>query len=114
MDREADEGPLLLSLAKEAFRKQVSKRVRPLARGFVERWMACELWLYPAVVQRHGNELHTYRTVVLEVLRGTSLDDMLEICRETRPDLADLWSKPAARSKLSKELSKSIEAVERI
>src|SRR6266508_1941731 len=111
MDADEEEGPLLLALAKDAFRKQIAKRVRPLARGYVERWMACELWLYPSVIQRHRNELHSYRDVVIEVLRHTSLDDLLTICRETRPDLNDLWSKPAAREKLSKEISKSIEAV---
>ena len=112
MGAEPEEGPLLLALAKEAFRKQIAKRVRPLARSYVEKWMACELWLYPAVIQRHGNELHSYRDVVLEVLRVTSVDEMLLICRKTRPDLDDLWSKPAAREKLSKEIVKSIAAVE--
>ena len=111
MKRDDEEGLLLLALAKDAFRKQVAKRVRPLARGYVERWMACELWLYPSVVQRHRNELHSYGDVVIEVLRHTTLDDLIAICRETRPDLNDLWSKPAAREKLSKEISKSIEAV---
>ena len=113
MDGDSEEGPLLLALAKDAFRKQIASRVRPLSRGYVERWLACELWLYPAVIQRHGNELHSYRSVVLEVLRNTSLDEMLAICRESRPDLRDLWSKPAAREKLSKEIGKAIEAVER-
>jgi len=111
MKRDDEEGLLLLALAKDAFRKQVAKRVRPLARGYVERWMACELWLYPSVVQRHRNELHSYGDVVIEVLRHTTLDDLIAICRETRPDLNDLWSKPAAREKLSKEIAKSIEAV---
>src|SRR6266508_974537 len=97
MDGDDEEGPLLLALAKDAFRKQIAKRVRSLARGYVERWMACELWLYPSVIQRHRNELHSYRDVVIEVLRHTSLDDLLTICRETRPDLNDLWSKPSER-----------------
>src|SRR6266540_2013416 len=88
MDADEDEGPLLLALAKDAFRTQIAKRVRPLARGYVERWMACELWLYVSVIQRHRNELHSYRDVVLA------------ICRETRAHLNDLWSKPAAREKL--------------
>src|SRR5437773_1865155 len=50
---EPPETRLLLELAKEAFRQQVAKRVRPLARSYVERWMGCELWLYPSVIQRH-------------------------------------------------------------
>ena len=103
---------LLLELAKESFRQQVAKRVRPLARSYVERWMGCELWLYPSVIQRHQNELHSYKTVVIETLRKTSLDDMLSICRKTRPDLEDLWKKPAAREKLGKEIEKAIEAVQ--
>jgi len=64
------------------------------------------------VIQRHSNELHSYKMVVLQTLRTTSIDDMLAICRATRPDLADLWSKPAARAKLQKEIEKAIEAVE--
>src|SRR5207247_9134498 len=90
---------LLLELAKEAFRQQVAKRVRPLARSYVERWMGCELWLYPSVIQRHGNELHSYKAVVIETLRKTSLDEIISICRTTRPDLDDLWKKPAARDR---------------
>src|SRR5881296_1246158 len=109
---EPPETRLLLELAKEAFRQQVAKRVRPLARSYVERWMGCELWLYPSVIQRHGNELHSYKAVVLETLRKTSLDEMLSICRATRPDLSDLWAKAAARTKLQKEIERAIEAVE--
>ncbi len=98
METEGDERRLLLELAREAFRKQIAKRVRPLARGYVEKWMSCEFWLYPAVISRHRNELHSYRGVVSEVLRNTTIDEMLSICRDVRPDLKDLWSKPAARS----------------
>lgn len=112
MAAESSEGPLLLELAKDSFRQQIAKRVRPLARSYVERWMRCELWLYPAVVQRHRNELHSYRHIVLEVLRSTSVDEMLGICRKARPDLTDLWSNPAAGTKLTMEIAKSIEAVE--
>jgi len=109
---EPAETRLLLELAKEAFRQQVAKRVRPLARSYVERWMGCELWLYPSVIQRHGNELHSYKAVVIEILRKTSLDEILSICRTTRPDLDDLWKKPAARDKLKKEIERAMDAVE--
>ena len=112
MATEPTERALLLELAKDSFRQQIAKRVRPLARSYVEKWMKCELWLYSSVVQRHTNELHSYKTVVLQTLRTTSVDDMLAICRTTRPDLTDLWSKPAARAKLQKEIEKAIEAVE--
>ena len=112
MATEPAEGALLLELARDSFRQQIAKRVRPLARSFVEKWMRCELWLYSSVIQRHSNELHSYKAVVLQTLRTTSLEDMLAICRTTRPDLADLWSKPAARTKLQKEIEKAIEAVE--
>lgn len=74
--------------------------------------MGCELWLYSSVVQRHMNELHSYKNVVLETLRKTSLDDMLSICRSTRPDLEDLWKRPAARDKLKKEIETAIATVE--
>src|SRR3989442_791407 len=81
-------------------------------RSYVEKWLKCELWLYSSVIQRHSNELHSYKAVVLQTLRTTSLDDMLAICRTTRPDLVDLWSKPEARAKLQREIEKAIEAVE--
>jgi len=110
--KESTERALLLELAKDSFRQQIAKLVRPLARSYVEKWMACDLWLYSSVVQRHSNELHSYKSVVLQTLRSTSIDDMLTICRSTRPDLADLWSEPAARAKLQKEIEKAIEAVE--
>lgn len=74
--------------------------------------MNCELWLYSSVLQRHSNELHSYKRVVVETLRKTSLDEMLAICRSTRPDLEDLWNRPAARDKLGKEIVRAIEAVE--
>lgn len=112
MADEPHDTALLLDLAKDAFHRQVAKRVRPLARSYVERWMGCELWLYSSVVQRHMNELHSYKNVVLETLRKTSIDHMLSICRSTRPDLEDLWTRPAARDKLKKEIEKAIAAVE--
>jgi hypothetical protein len=112
MPDEPHDTALLLDLAKEAFQQQVAKRVRPLARSYVERWMGCELWLYSSVVQRHLNELHSYKNVVLETLRKTNLDDMLSICRSTRPDLEDLWKRPAARDKLRKEIERAVAAVE--
>ncbi len=102
---------LLLELAKDAFAKQVAKRVRPLSRGFVEHWMKGEFWLYPDVVRRHATELHAYKPVVLEVLRSTSVDEMLDICRKTRPDLTYLWHDPAAKAKLHKEIDEAIRAV---
>lgn len=102
---------LLLDLAKDAFTKQVAKRVRPLSRGFVERWMKGELWLYSDVVRRHGTELRAYKPVVLEVLRATTVDEMLDICRHTRPDLTYLWQDPAARAKLTREIDEAVKAV---
>ncbi len=106
------ERALFLDLAKDAFRRQVERRVRPLARSYVERWMKCEFWLYTSVVTRHATELHAFKPVVLEVLRQSTVDEMLEICRRTRPDLTYLWHDPAARDKLGKELQEAIKAVE--
>jgi len=74
--------------------------------------MGCELWLYSSVVQRHENELHSFKNVVLETLRKTGLDELLSICRSSRPDLEDLWKRPAARDKLKKEIEKAIAAIE--
>ncbi len=108
---ESDES-LLLGLAKDAFHRQVAHRVRPLSRSYVQRWMASEFWLYPAVLARHSTELRAFKPLVLEVLRDSYADEMLVICRETRADLVDLWSSPAAREKLQKELQESVRAVE--
>ncbi|HYM41120.1 MAG TPA: hypothetical protein VEY12_13405 [Thermoplasmata archaeon] len=102
---------LLFELAKEAFTKQVATRVRPLSRGFVERWMKGEFWLYADVVRRHATELRAYKPVVLEVLQATSVDEMLDICRRTRPDLTYLWHDPAAHVRLSREIDEAIQAV---
>ncbi len=103
---------LFLELAKDAFAKQIAKRVRPLSRGYVEQWMKGDLWLYTAVVQRHATELRAFKPVVLEVLRATSVDEMLEICRHTRPDLTYLWHNSAAKAKLVKEIDEAVKAVE--
>lgn len=103
---------LLLELAKDAFAKQVAKRVRPLSRGFVERWMKGDLWLYRDVVSHHATELRAYKPVVLEVLQATSIDEMLDICRKTRPDLTYLWHDPAAKVKLAKEIDEAVQAVQ--
>lgn len=108
---ETSETTLLLSLARETFTRQVAKRVRPLARSYVERWMQCEFWLHTSVVRDHRTELHAYKAVVLETLRKTTIEEMLAVCRKTRPDLDDLWTMPAAREKLTKEIARSLEAV---
>jgi hypothetical protein len=73
--------------------------------------MKGEFWLYPDVVRRHTTELRFYKPVVLEVLQATSVDEMLEICRRTRPDLTYLWHDPAARSRLAREVEEAIKAV---
>lgn len=111
---EGAELPLFLSLAKDAFARQVERRVRPLARSYVERWAACELWLHTSVVRDHATELRMFKPVVLETLRNTTVEEMVAICRRTRPDLNDLWSQPAARAKLTQEIERSIVAVERL
>lgn len=108
----SQERRLLLAIAKDAFAGQVAKRVRPLARSYVERWSKCELWLHRSVVLENERELHAYKSIVLEVLRGTKVEELLAICRSTRPDLDDLWGTAAAKEKLAAEVKKAIEAVE--
>lgn len=103
---------LFLDLAKDAFARQVAKRVRALSRGYVERWMKGEFWLYPDIVRRHGTELRAFKPVVVEVLKATSVDEMLDICRRTRPDLTYLWHEPAARERLTREIEEAIKSVE--
>src|SRR3990172_3457383 len=104
--------PLLLALAKDACARQVARRVRPLARGYVERWTKGEFWLYRSVVLENERELRAYKPVIIETLRNTTPRELLAICRATRPDLNDLWSTPAAEARLSQEIGKAIEAVE--
>jgi len=112
MPAEKSDLPLLLDLAKEAFLRQVAKRVRPLARGYVERWTQGELWLYKSVVLENERELRGFKPLVLEVLRSSTIDELLGICRTTRPDLVDLWNLPTARAQLGEELAKARDAVE--
>lgn len=112
MPRKGSEAALLFDLANDAFHRQIERRVRPLARSYVERWLAGEFWLYEDVVRRHGTELHAYKALVLEVLRKSRADELLRICRRTRPDLADLWDAPAARERLEREIEASLRAVE--
>ena len=104
--------PLLLDLAKEAFRRQIAKRVRPLSRAYVERWTRGEFWLHTSVVQRHRAELRAYKDIVLETLRTTTVDEMFAVCRQVRPELDDLWSSPPARGRLTMERERSIDFVE--
>jgi hypothetical protein len=110
--RRTQEARLLLELAKDAFSRQVAKRVRPLARSYVERWSQGEFWLHRSVVLENERELRAYKPIVLEVLRGTKVEELLKICRTTRPDLDDLWATPAAKDKLTEEIQKAIAAVE--
>jgi hypothetical protein len=110
--RRTQEARLLLELAKDAFSRQVAKRVRPLARSYVERWSHGEFWLHRSVVLENERELRAYKPVVLEVLRSAKVGALLKICRSTRPDLDDLWTTPAAKGKLIQEIQKAIEAVE--
>jgi hypothetical protein len=109
---ETSDLPLLLGLARDAFKLQVAKRVRPLARSYVERWARGEFWLYRSVVRESERELRAYKAVVLETLRHTEVRELLKICRDTRPDLDDLWSLAEAKTRLAKEIAMAIEAVE--
>jgi hypothetical protein len=109
---EASDRPLLLELAKDAFARQVARRVRPLARSYVERWLKGEFWLYKSVILENERELRGYAAIVLETLRRTSTKELLDLCRTTRPDLDDLWSDPASKTRLSQEIAGAIEAVE--
>src|SRR2546427_383877 len=70
MVKEPLESPLLLELARDAFRRQIATRVRPLARSYVEKWMACELWLYPSVIrsEEHTSELQSQSNLVCRLL----------------------------------------------
>src|SRR2546430_15370953 len=104
---EQSEGALLLELAKDSFRQQIAKRVRTLARSYVEKWLKCELWMYSSGSKGHSKELHSDKADVLHTLRTPSLDEMAAICGTRRPDRVGVRSKRAARAELPTETQKA-------
>ncbi|MEE9593311.1 MAG: hypothetical protein V3W28_07005 [Thermoplasmata archaeon] len=98
---------LLVTMAREATLAKVAQRVRPLSRGYVERWIGGEFSLADQVVQRHANDIRAYQELVLQTMDGLSVEELLLKCEETRPDLGDLWGSKKAHARLSEEWSQA-------
>ncbi|MFQ6013450.1 MAG: hypothetical protein ACE5LS_07390 [Thermoplasmata archaeon] len=98
---------LLVTMAREATLVKVAQRVRPLSRGYVERWIAGEFSLADQVVQKHANDIRAYRDLVLQTMDALTVEDLLLRCEETRPDLEDLWGSPEAHERLAEEWDKA-------
>ncbi len=94
---------LLVTMAREATLAKVAQRVRPLSRGYVERWIGGEFSLADQVVQKHANDIRAYQDLVLQTMDSLTVEDLLRKCEETRPDLGDLWGSDGARQRLGEE-----------
>jgi len=101
-------------MARHAVLNKVAQRVRPLSRGYVEQWIAGKFSLVDTVARRHESEIRAWKDVVLETMGTMTVDELLGVCRTTRPDLNDLWNDPGARRKLSEEWRKAHGYVQRL
>ncbi len=90
-------------MAREATLAKVAQRVRPLSRGYVERWIVGEFSLADQVVQKHANDIRAYQDLVLQTMDSLTVEELLRKCEETRPDLGDLWKSDGARQRLGEE-----------
>jgi hypothetical protein len=98
---------LLVTMAREATLAKVAQRVRPLSRGYVERWIGGEFSLADQVLLRHANDIRGYKDLVLQTMDSLTVDDLLAKCEATRPDLEDLWGSDGAHHRLSGEWEKA-------
>ena len=101
----------MVTMAREATLAKVAQRVRPLSRGYVERWIGGEFSLADQVLQRHANDIRGYRDLVIQTMDSLTVDDLLAKCEETRPDLKDLWRSDGAHRRLAGEWENAREAV---
>ncbi|MEE9267814.1 MAG: hypothetical protein V3U70_00210 [Thermoplasmata archaeon] len=92
-----------MTMAREATLAKVAQRVRPLSRGYVERWIGGEFSLADQVVQKHANDIRAYQDLVLQTMDSLPVEELLRKCEETRPDLRDLWGSDGARQRLAEE-----------
>ncbi len=94
---------LLIDMAREAVLAKVSRRVSSLSRGYVEGWISGEFSIVDRMARKHENEIRAWRDVVLETMDSLTVDELLRICQEARPDFADLWESAGARRRLEEE-----------
>ena len=105
---------LVLEIAKEAALRRVADRVRRLDRTYVTRWIAGDLWIVDSLARRYGREAKAWKGTVLETFDALTPDDVLAACRRARPDLADLWDTPEARTKVEAEWRRGRALVENL
>ncbi len=105
---------LLLEMARGAVLAKVAQRVSRLSRGYVEGWIAGDFSLVDRVAQRHENEIRAWKEVVLRTISSISVDDLLQTCKDARPDLTDLWESETARNRLTEEWNNAHAYVEKL
>lgn len=105
---------LLLEMARGAVLAKVAQRVSRLSRGYVEGWIAGDFSLVDRVAQKHENEIRAWKDVVLQTIVSITVDDLLQICKETRPDFTDLWENETARERLMEEWNNAHAYVEKL
>ena len=102
---------LMVTMAREATLAKVAQRVRPLSRGYVERWIGGEFSLADQVLRRHANDIRGYKDLVVQTMDSLTVDDLLAKCEATRPDLGDLWGSEGAHQRLAEEWQSARAAV---
>lgn len=105
---------LLVPLAKESVLRKVEDRVRRLDRTYVVRWVAGDMWIVDSLAMKYGREARAMKATVLETFDAITPDDLLAACRRARPDLADLWGTPEARTKIEAEWRRGRALVEKL
>ncbi len=98
---------LLVDMAREAMLAKVGQRVKPLSRGYIERWIQGEFSLVDRVAKKHEMEIRAWKSVVLSVMETLGVDDLLAACKTARPDFTDLWESEGARRRLKEEWTKA-------
>lgn len=103
---------LLLDMAREAVLAKVQQRVSRLSRHYVERWIAGEFSLVDRVARRHENDIKAWQDVVLQTMDALTVEELLAVCQEARPDFEDLWRSEGAHARLSDEWGTAREYVQ--
>lgn len=103
---------LLQEMAQEAVLAKIGQRVKPLSRGYIERWIQGEFSLVDRVAKKHEMEIRAWKSVVLGTMETLGVDDLLDACKAARPEFMDLWENEGARKRLKQEWTKAHAYVE--
>lgn len=98
---------LLQDMAREAVLAKVGQRVKPLSKGYVERWIQGEFSLVDRVAKKHEMEIRAWKGVVLKTMETLGVDDLLDACKGARPEFIDLWESDGARKRLKEEWTRA-------